>query len=174
MMEVKCEYNYFNEDGTQGIDIPYGDKKFRMTIILPKWDEDINAFIAQIDTIKWNSWMQSFKKDSVSLYLPRFKIEYDAELKDALIALGMGEAFSQEADFSKLGPPPLWISQVKHGAFVEVDEEGTEAAAATAVIMVDSAAWEPPRFIVDRSFFFAIQDDVTSEILFVGVVVEPE
>ena len=73
-----------------------------------------------------------------------------------------------------LGPLPLWISQVKHGAFVEVNEEGTEATGATAVIMVDSSAgWESPRFIVDRPFFFAIQDDVTGAILFAGVIVEP-
>ena len=104
------------------------------------------------------------------MMLPRFKLEYEVTLNDTLEALGMGIAFSGGADFSGMGPLGLFISEVRHKTFVEVNEEGTEAAAVTAVTMVESTK---PVFRVDRPFFFAIYDTMTKTILFMGTVVEP-
>ena len=116
--------------------------------------------------------------EGVVVWLPRFKLEYAVILNDALKALGMGIAFdSGKADFSKMGPPGLYIDEAIHKTFVEVNEEGTEAAAATDVIMIPgSAGGDSPTpfvFMVDRPFLFAIRDDVTGAVLFMGVIVEP-
>ncbi|MFC1717369.1 serpin family protein, partial [Candidatus Poribacteria bacterium] len=180
MHQRQAPFPIFKGDNFSSTRIPYGDGRICMYIFLPDSDFSIQEFVEQLGTTEWRRWTRQLnlmaegaRMGGIELSMPRFKIEYDAELKDALTNLGMGEAFSPEADFSELGPLPLWISQVKHGAFVEVNEEGTEATAATAVIMVDSSDWDPTRFIVDRPFFFAIQDDVTGAVLFAGVVVEP-
>ena len=103
------------------------------------------------------------------MMLPRFKLEYEATLNNTLEALGMGIAFGSGADFSGMGPN-LFISEVRHKTFVEVNEEGTEAAAVTAVVGVKSV---PSVFRVDRPFFFAIYDAETETILFMGTVTEP-
>ena len=104
------------------------------------------------------------------MILPRFKLEYEAELNDTLKAMGMEIAFGKDADFSGIGRD-LFISKVQHKAVVEVNEEGTKAAAATSVkVGVKSV---PPTFRVDRPFFFAIYDNTTKTILFMGIVREP-
>ncbi len=112
----------------------------------------------------------------VSLRLPRFKMDYEATLNDALSALGMEEAFTNNANFSEMGNN-LKISQVKHKTFVEVNEEGTEAAATTSVgIELTSAqlpSQKPFEMIVNRPFFCTIRDNQTGTILFMGSIVEP-
>ncbi|MHC5726898.1 MAG: serpin family protein, partial [Nostoc sp.] len=108
--------------------------------------------------------------------LPRFKTDYDITLNDALKTLGMKEAFSSNANFSGMGKN-LTISEVKHKTFVEVNEEGTEAAAATSVGIVATAFREEPepfRMIVDRPFFSAIRDNQTGSVLFMGSIIEPQ
>ena len=104
-----------------------------------------------------------------TMMLPRFKLEYEVRLNDTLETLGMGIAFGGGADFSGMGPS-LFISEVRHKTFVEVNEEGTEAAAVTAVVGVKSV---PAVFRVDRPFFFAIYDAETETILFMGTITEP-
>jgi serpin B len=112
--------------------------------------------------------------------LPRFKLAYQATLNDALKALGMGIAFDgRRADFSGMtadGKPGASIDEVKHKAFVEVNEEGTEAAAVTSIGMV-RLTMAPQRsfsMVVDRPFFCAIRDNQTGALLFMGTIVEPE
>ena len=110
-----------------------------------------------------------------TVVLPRFKIEYGVELKQPLKALGMRAAFSK-ADFSGMADGGLFISAVRQRTFVEVNEEGTEAVAATALTIKSSgpsAPTEPFRMIVDRPFLFLIEDQVTRMILFMGVVYDP-
>jgi serpin B len=106
--------------------------------------------------------------------LPRFKVEYGSELKDALNVLGMGVAFGGGANFSHLIEGPAFISNVLHKAFVEVNEEGTEAAGATVVIIAKGGIEKTFRMVVDRPFFFAIRDNETGSILFMGCVVDPK
>jgi serpin B len=110
-------------------------------------------------------------KDDSVIMLPRFNLEYEILLNDALKALGMEVAFDSRANFDDIAPG-LFISEVKHKAFVEVNEEGTEAAAVTAVTIAES--YGPFLFIVDRPFFFAIHDDETGTVLFMGIVIEPK
>jgi serpin B len=108
--------------------------------------------------------------------LPRFKLEYGAELKRPLTALGMALPFSRGADFSGMSPTPLYLSEVRHKSFVEVNEEGTEAAAVTLGVMRHSSVQRPtPPFemVVDRPFLFVIEDNLTNAILFLGVVFDP-
>ena len=113
--------------------------------------------------------------------LPRFKLMYQAILNSALSQLGMGIAFDpQRARFDTINPPPpeVWIAQILHRAFVDVNEEGTEAAAVTGAMIAASASCQPRirtfEMIVDRPFFFAIRDDRTNTILFMGSVEEPD
>ena len=116
--------------------------------------------------------MAAFSETDVDVALPKFKLEYGVRLNDALKSLGMDVAFSVEADFSPMfGVGGYWIGEVLHKTFVEVNEEGTEAAAATSVSMEFESA--PPAVMVDRPFFCVIRDDLTGTILFMGAIVEP-
>jgi serpin B len=109
-----------------------------------------------------------------SVVLPKFKLMYEAELEDALTALGMGVAFdSSRAEFDAMSPVELYIDSVKHKTYVEVNEEGTEAAAVTSVGMALTAVRPTVNMIVDRPFFCAIVDNRTGAVLFMGAIVEP-
>jgi serpin B len=119
--------------------------------------------------------MSRFRQTEGSIVLPRFRIEYEKVLNSTLAALGMGIAFGSGADFSAMCDTPAYISKVIHKTFVEVNEEGTEAAAATAVAVAKAAMMpqETFRIVVDRPFFCALQDDRTGSLLFMGSIVEP-
>ncbi|MHB1127626.1 MAG: serpin family protein [Bacillota bacterium] len=151
------------------IRLPYGSGKISMYSILPNEAVSINDFIADLDSDSWKVIRNSIsERDEVQLRLPRFKLEYGIKnLNDSLTALGMGEAFSGIADFSGIRDG-LSISRVLHKAVIEVNEEGSEAAAATVVEMNESAVAEPLTFIADRPFVFIIADDETGTILFMG------
>ena len=142
-----------------------------MYIFLPNHDSNLNEFLGGLNAENWASWISQFSvvREDSSMILPRFKLEYEVKLNDTLKAMGMEIAFDSGADFSGMGPS-LFISEVRHKTFVEVNEEGTEAAAATVVVGIESA---PPVFRVDRPFFFAIYDNRTKTILFMGIVWEP-
>ena len=120
--------------------------------------------------------MQQFHKREGSVKIPRFKLEYETDLIPALSALGMGIAFTRQANFSGLSSIPVQIDQVKHKTFVEVNEEGTEAAAVTSIgirttsVMIPT---EPFNMVVNRPFFCAIRDNQTGTILFMGAIAEP-
>ena len=150
-----------------------------MYIFLPNLGVDMAAFEGQFTTDSWRSWMQSYHTADVNLSLPKFKIEYSTELKDTLTAMGMGDAFHQGADFSNLINPPeiAWISRVLQKTYMDVNEEGTEAAAVTALLMsAQSAVVRHQRvveFRVDRPFVLALVDEPTNEILFLGSIVKP-
>ena len=171
MMYRRGAYPHFRGGNFEAARLPYGDGKVSMYIFLPNRDSNLNEFTAQLNAEKWGYWMSQFRdaRDNSEMILPRFKMEYEASLNDALTALGMGQAFGSDADFSGMGQH-LFISEVRHKAVMEVNEEGTEAAAVTTVVAVTSL---PPVFRVDRPFFVAIHDDQTKTILFMGTVVEP-
>ena len=140
-----------------------------MYCVLPKGELPINDFIEGLDGEKWEAIRESIaERNDVKLNLPRFKMEYGIKsLKESLTSLGMGNTFTTGADFSGIRGD-LCISDVLHKAIIEVNEEGSEAAAVTAVDMVGTAVVEPIEFIADRPFFFAIVDDITGTILFMG------
>ncbi len=177
MMVQEGDFQYFETDDFQAIDLPYGDERFSMTIFLPKPQVDVDYLVKQLDQESWDHWINSFSKRSVKLFFPKFALKYEIKLNDVLKALGMEIAFDPyQADFTKMyeGPENLYISKVKHKTFVKVDEEGTEAAAATSVGIVPTSI-EPYVLImrVDRPFVFAIRENYSQTILFIGKIVEP-
>jgi serine protease inhibitor len=182
MMEVKSVFKYFADSLVQAIDIPYGIGNYSMTVILPRYGgEDIDLLIADLTQEKWNGWMNSFYEDSVNLFLPKLKLEYktDSLLKEILKDMGMEVAFDQDmANFSGMAelPPPIWIGRVIHKTFLEIDEEGTEAAAATVVEMLEKSAApgsEIPTMRIDRPYIFAIRENYSGTILFAGKIIDP-
>ena len=145
-----------------------------MYLFVPSGPSNLAEFVDGLTLDKWRQWIVEFRAiddvvDNV-LKLPRFRIEYDSSLASALIALGIGSAFEPDADFSGMADG-VSISDVLHETFVEVNEVGTEAAAAT-VVRADT--FGPSRFVADRPFFFAIHDDDTGTVLFSGLVYESE
>ena len=169
MMRREGTYPHFRGENFEATSLPYGDGRVGMYIFLPNRDSNLNKFLGNLNTENWKGWISQFQDRRHEMMLPRFKLEYEVSLNDTLEALGMGIAFGGGADFSGMGPS-LFISEVRHKTFVEVNEEGTEAAAVTAVGVADSV---PPVFRVNRPFFFTIYDAETQTILFMGTVTEP-
>ncbi len=174
MMKRKGEAEYGEIDGAKAIKLPYGSGKFSMYCILPPGRTSIKSYIEELNAEKWEKLKKSVgKKSDVIINLPRFKMEYGVKkLNDCLISLGMEEAFSSNADFSGI-EDNIFISRVLHKAVIEVNEEGSEAAAATVVEMTKAALLEPVEFIADRPFIFIIADEVTGTLIFMGVYVTP-
>lgn len=171
MMRQSGHFDFAEGDGYQAIQLPYNGYKTSMVILLPTQGE-FGAFESMLDARTVASVLQDLEPRQVSLSMPRFEYDSDFSLKETLAAMGMPDAFTSAADFSGMtGNRGLFISEVIHKAFVSVDEEGTEAAAATAVIMPSSAA--PIEFTADRPFVFLIRDNLTGTILFAGRVVNP-
>ncbi|MDW7682034.1 MAG: serpin family protein [bacterium] len=173
MMVQSGEFQYFANENFQAIDLPYGDEFFSMLLLLPKPSVDIDSLIMDFDQNNWNQWISLFQKQSGTIFLPRFKLSYKLKMNDVLIALDMGVAFSSEADFTRIYQPGgLFISEVNHKTFVEVNEEGTEAAAATSVVISKTSI---SGFImqVDRPFIVAIRENHSGTILFIGKIVNP-
>ncbi|HYW18504.1 MAG TPA: serpin family protein [Nodularia sp. (in: cyanobacteria)] len=177
MMSQTGEYRYYENDQFQAVSLPYGeDGKVSFYIFLPKEESNLQTFYQNLNADNWEKWLSQLKNRDGFIRLPRFKTDYDVTLNDALKALGMSEAFSNQANFSGMGTK-LKISEVKHKTFVEVNEEGTEAAAVTSVGMVPTSftqKLEPFRMIVDRPFFSAIRDNQTGSILFMGSITDPQ
>jgi len=171
MMWSKEEYMYYRGDRFEAISLPYGNGRTSMYIFLPDSNSSLEEFQGNLNTENWNLWMNSFHKIEQEILLPRFKLEYKTLLNDPLKALGMGIAFGTGANFGGICLDGIFISRVLHNTFVEVNEEGTEAAAATVVEMMKSSL--PKRMIVDRPFFCAIRDKETGAILFMGSIVNP-
>jgi serpin B len=163
------EVGYYWDGDVQAVDLTYGGKAYSMTIVLPVGDGEIGAVVESLDAERWAAIIAGLTVQEIDVRMPKFELEYEIKLNDVLIALGMGVAFGPGADFSKIAPG-IWIGEVKHKSFVEVNEEGTEAAAVTSVSMIDSA---PPSFWVNRPFVFAIRERFSGTILFMGLVMEP-
>jgi len=181
MMSQKGVFQYFENADFQAIDLPYGDGDFSMTIFLPNPKKNIDSLITELDQENWNKWIKSFSKREVVIIMPKFKLEYELVLNEVLEALGMEIAFSPSgADFTKMYEKEkvgenLYISKVKHKTFVDVNEEGTEAAAATIVEMTLEGRQERQETImrVDRPFIFVIRENKSQTIFFLGKIVEP-
>jgi serpin B len=174
MMHQTESFGYAKGEGYQAVELPYDGHELSMVILLPDRDS-FDPFEDSLDVDQAQAIMQNLKRGQVALIMPKFEFDSRFSLKQALEAMGMPAAFSGGADFSGMtGSTDLFISDVLHKAFVSVDEEGTEAAAATAVVMkLSVAAEEPTTVTIDRPFIFLIRDIETGAILFVGRVVDP-
>lgn len=176
MMSQKGKYKYYENENFQAINLPYGqDEKFSLYLFLPNQNSSLSAFSNSLNAENWETWMTLFKTREGLIRLPRFQIEYDIALNDTFKALGMSVAFGDQANFSGIGDN-LSISEVKHKTFVQVNEEGTEAAAATSVgiELTAAPAQEPFQMIVNRPFFCAIRDNQTGTVLFMGSIFDPQ
>ncbi len=176
LMSQSGEYKYYENKKFQAVSLPYGnDGRLSLYVFLPSDNSSLTAFYQALNADNWEKWIAQFRNRQGSIRLPRFKINYELTLNDTLKALGMEVAFEPKADFSGIGDN-LALSEVKHKTFVEVNEEGTEAAAATSVgITLTSAPSEQPfQMNVDRPFFCAIRDNQTGTVLFMGSIVNPQ
>ena len=175
MMHMVEHYDYITGENFGMTRLPYGDEKFSMYIVLPDEDVAVDSIVGFLDSYYYDNLRNSMVEKEIRLAMPKYKMEYGVKvLNDVLTELGMGIAFGPEADFSNINPG-IFISEVMHKAVIEVNEKGSEAAAATVVAMAESAmpVDEMIEFIVDRPFFFVIADDRSGAILFMGKVVEP-
>jgi serpin B len=157
------------------VELPYGGEAFAMTIVVPREGMKLEEIVATMDAAGWRDLVSRLEIERVGVALPRFRLEYEKKLNDVLKSLGMELPFEGGfADFSKIHRDlgrDLYIDEVKHKTFVEVDEEGTEAAGATSVgIGIVSM---PPQVVADRPFLFAIRERLTGTILFIGQFVSP-
>jgi len=179
LMHQDDEYPYYEEESFQAVRISYRGQRVGMYVFLPAKDSGLPDFLRAVTPTHWDRWLRNLRTRPGILALPRFKFEYGIRLEPMLANLGMAEAFRPErARFDRIAapPPPLWLDAVIHSAVVEVNEQGTEAAAATATVITVGMPQSPPppfKMIVDRPFFFAIRDDQSNTILFMGVVNNP-
>jgi serpin B len=167
---------YTGTDDVQILSLPYRDGRMSMIVLLPRQKDGLEDLEARLDPERLASWLSALRPTRVHVTFPRFEFESSFDLTQTLAEMGMPDAFDEErADFSNMTEAELFISLVVHKAFVTVDEEGTEAAAATAVMMALTAA--PPRetieFRADRPFLFLIRHRDTAAILFLGRLADP-
>lgn len=177
MSLLKTKFNYAENDQAQILEMPYKGGDISMVILLPRAEVGLTKLEGDLQAEKIQSWLARLSSTKVDVYLPRFKLEKDVSLNEKLKSLGMTDAFdAAKADFSGMAPGnQLYITSVIHKAFVEVNEEGTEAAAATAVVVgLKSAAPDRPVvFRADHPFIFLIRDNRSGGILFMGRLVDP-
>jgi serpin B len=162
------------DGASAAFELPYGAGYYRMMFLMPTDGRTVEAMASELTDAAWDARVAAMKESKVDVFVPKFRLEYERELKQDLTALGMGIAFEPgRADLRRMNPDAeLYISKVQHKTFVQVDEEGTEAAAVTSVgIGVTSA---PPSIVLDRPFIFAIREANTGTVVFVGKVVEPK
>ncbi len=173
MMSQVAELGYAQVPGVQAIELPYAGDGMSMVILLPD-EGQFERFAQSLDAQQVAGWLDALRPHSLALTMPKFTFEAGFELRDALTALGMVDAFGGNADFSGMdGTKELFVEQVYHKAFVAVDEAGTEAAAATAVVVARKAPEAEQTVIVDGPFVFLIRDIESGAILFLGHVVDP-
>jgi serine protease inhibitor len=178
MMHQSGKFDYLRGDGFQAVALPYGAGELSFYLFLPDEGRSLQAFLKELTAERWAQWLKGFKPMEGDVGLPRFRIEATYPLEEPLQAMGITDAFDPEkADLSGVAPLTdgrLFITKALQKAVVEVDEEGTKAAAATGVV-VSVTAYNPNRFILiaNRPFFFIIRHNATGAILFMGIVREP-
>ena len=161
------------DDGTQVVELPYAGDELSMTVILPPEGVALADFEAGLDDAAVASWSEGLEEIQVFLSLPRFEMRFKASLNEVLKDLGMVDAFTGSADFSRMTEQAIFITDVIHEAYVKVNEEGTEAAAVTGVVMGEASMPPSAVFEADRPFVFQIRDNLTGSILFMGHVADP-
>ena len=173
MMFQKGNFGYFQDDEVQVIEMPYKGEKVSMVVLLPRKVDGLAALEKHLAAEKLSGWLGKLRRGKGDTLFPRFKLISRFDLSGKLQNLGMKKAFS-DADFSRMdGTTKLYLSAVFHKAFVEVNEEGTEAAAATGAVVGLRSIRRGPSFRADHPFLFLIRDKATGSILFLGRYVSP-
>jgi serine protease inhibitor len=178
MMRLDHDFECVANDDLQAVRLPYGNQRFVMYVLLPRKQGGVAEMVAKLGELSWHSWTAGLKNQRGLVMLPKFTLTYKAQLNDALKKMGMGVAFTDDADFSRIHPPPppLAITDVEHRTLIKVEETGTEAAAATSVsvgLMMAVARPQPFEMVVDHPFLFAITERQSGAMLFTGVVANP-
>lgn len=180
MYHFKVGLPYARLPELQVLELPYVEEKLSMVVLLPKAVDGLAALEKQLTPEKLDKWLSSldFVQGGVQVWLPKFQMTSEFQMKETLSQMGMGFAFSQQADFSGMNgkSDDLLISEVVHKAFVDVNEKGTEAAAATGVVMAMRSMPVAPQeiFRADRPFLFLIRENKSGSILFLGRVTTPQ
>ena len=160
----------------QGLELPYVDDELSMIILLPKETDGLDEFEKTLTVENLSKWLSRLYKREVIVSVPKFKMTSQFSLASVLKSMGMTDAFSSNANFSGInGKRDLFISAVIHKAYIDVNEEGTEAAAATAVTirLTSIGPSQTPIFRADHPFLFLIRDNHSGSILFIGRVMNP-
>ncbi len=178
MMSRYGSWEYARSGDYQAVRLPYSGGRLSMIAVLPADGTSLDAWLDDLDASGWQALVGALTRKDGTVSLPRFTLSFEARLNDALAAMGMERAFIPgEADFSRIHEmdQPTWIDGVLHKSFVEVNEQGTEAAAVTSIELRAQAAApeEPFSFLADRPFLYVLQDDSTGAILFVGINHDP-
>ncbi len=167
-------FPFYQGENFMAAELPYGRGNYSMIILLPDEGVLVNDLLAGINNMEWQQITGSLSPALLDIKLPKFRFAYEKKLNEILASMGMGIAFTDFADFSGINPEKrLAISRVKHKTFVEVNEEGTEAAAVTSVDIILVSVPTTIDFDVNRPFVFAIREKYTNAILFIGFVNEP-
>jgi serpin B len=174
MMTQKHAFRYAERNGLQILELPYAGEDLSMLVILPGELDGLAKIERALTVENLDKWTRNLVETDVVVFLPRFEITLPFRLDDILQSMGMVDAFSDQADFSGMdGSKELFISAVLHKAFVVVNEAGTEAAAASAVLMSRGLPASPPIFQAAHPFIFLIRENLTKSVLFLGRVVNP-
>ena len=178
MMNLTANFKYTEVDGLSCLELPYVGNDLAMVILLPGEMDGLKTLEEQFNVTSLDRWLGQTRNQKVQVFLPKFKLSGQISLAKNLTEMGITDAFSPKADFSGMdGERDLYISAVVHKAFVEVNEEGTEAAAATGVVMRSNAIMRPqptPVFRADHPFIFLIRDTRSGSILFLGRIMNPK
>ncbi|NQU87747.1 MAG: serpin family protein [Mariniphaga sp.] len=179
MMNKEDKVEYTSNDFFSAVQLPYGTGQYKMVVFLPASGKNSDDIINSLSVSNWKNWMESFQeKEHVVVTMPRFKYRYELELNDVLKEMGMVKAFSdQNANFSKISDIFIYISSVIHKTYIDVNENGTEAAAVTAITFSTTSAGPEQAqkiyFTVDKPFVYVIIEKDTNAILFIGEVTHP-
>ncbi len=180
MMHKEDKLEYVSNGLFSAIKLPYGNGQYNMMVLLPTEGENTQSLIDELSADNWLNWANDFEiHDNVVVTMPRFKFAFDMQLQNVLKQMGMQKAFSESlADFSNISDVDLFISSVIHKTYIDVNETGTEAAAVTAIVFTSNSAGPigPQKiyFNVNRPFLFAITENDTDAILFIGEVQDPK
>ena len=175
-MSIENPFNYYSQTDFQMLEMPYGSGKYSMSIFLPASGKKVDDVISQLTSDSITTWISKLTEQTKKVYLPKFEFKFDASLVDELKALGMTDAFDYaKANLSGISDDAkLAISEVMHKTYIKVDERGTEAAAVTGITIIATAVGpDYNTFRVDHPFVFAIREQDTNAILFIGKVMDP-
>lgn len=173
-MNIQGEYNYMESDLFTIVEVPYRSGLSSMYILLPKRESSMTDLLSTLDYESFSEIISNLTQQTIRLSMPKFHMESRTEMKKQFIKMGMQKPFSAEANFRGInGKKNLMIDEVIHQAMIDVNEKGTEASAATAVIMREKGGVELPHFLADRPFVFIIKENKKGSILFAGVLENP-
>lgn len=176
-MILENELYFLENEQFQAVSLPYGNKEISMVIFVPKKEHSLTELEEMVTNEHWESWLEQFSLQEGTIILPKFQMEYEGDVTESLVNLGMKTAFDEGANFSKMikENDPIWISEVKQKTRIEINEEGTEASAVTSGEMKTTSAPLDPPFLmeVNRPFFFVIAEEKLGAILFTGSIYNP-